>query len=126
MRYLSLLLLGPWLLVLAWAYWAYPKSLPRTPLRRGFDILALALAIAVAVWAALAGYDGYVAAPADAFGRRSGAIWQHVAPALYAYGGFLAVLAPCFAVRAWIWRPVAGMTSGGGSRLNDTGSSRIY
>jgi hypothetical protein len=103
MRFLSLLLLGPWLLVLAWAYWAYPKSLPRTPLRRAFDTFALLLAGAVTVWLALAGYDGYVAAPADAFGRHSGAIWQLVAPALYAYGGFLVVLAACFAARAWIW-----------------------
>ena len=30
LRYLALLLLAPWLLVLAWAYFAYPKSLPRT------------------------------------------------------------------------------------------------
>ncbi|HET7358692.1 MAG TPA: hypothetical protein VFJ04_00955 [Rhodanobacteraceae bacterium] len=104
MRFLSLLLLGPWLLVLAWAYWAYPKSLPRTAWRRSFDALALLLAAATTVWLALTAYDGYVAAPADAFGRHSGAIWRHVAPALYAYGGFLAVLAACFAVRAWLWR----------------------
>lgn len=48
MRYLSILLLAPWLLILAWAYWAYPKSLPRTKGRRVFDVFALVVAAVAA------------------------------------------------------------------------------
>lgn len=103
MRFLALLLLGPWLLILAWAYWAYPKSLPRTAWRRLFDVIALLLAVAVAIWLAIVGYDGYVATQADEFGRHSGAIWQHVAPALYAYGGFSAVLLVATLLRWLAW-----------------------
>jgi hypothetical protein len=103
MRFLALLLLGPWLLILAWAYWAYPKSLPRTAWRRLFDTIALVLSGIAAAWLAMIGYDGYVAVQADEFGRHSGAIWQHVAPALYAYGGFSAVLLVAALLRALVW-----------------------
>lgn len=103
MRFLALLLLGPWLLILAWAYWAYPKSLPCTTWRRLFDTVALLLACIAAAWLAAIGYDSYVAVQPDEFGPRSGAIWQHVAPALYAYGGFSAVLAAAMLVRLLAW-----------------------
>ena len=49
LRYLALLLLAPWLLILGWAYFTYPKSLPRTAVRRVFDWVALLLAVIVAV-----------------------------------------------------------------------------
>ncbi len=104
MRFLSLLLLAPWLLVLGWAYWSYPKSLLRPPSRRWFDALVLLLAAAAAAWLARFGYDGYVAAPVDALGRPSGGIWQHVAPALYAYAGFVALLLAALGLRHWLWR----------------------
>ncbi|MEO7071847.1 MAG: hypothetical protein ABI300_02315 [Rhodanobacter sp.] len=109
MRFLSLMLIGPWLLVLAWVYWSWPKSLARTRMRRAFDALALLLAAATAVWMARMGYDGYEAAPVEALGRHSGAIWQHVAPALYAYGGFAAALLLAIGLRQWLWcrRPQA-------------------
>lgn len=103
MRFLALLLLGPWLLILAWAYWAYPKSLAVTAGRRLFDAATLLLAVAAATWLAKIGYDGYVATQADEFGRHSGAIWQHVAPALYAYGGFSAVLVVAMLLRWFAW-----------------------
>jgi len=103
MRFLALLLLGPWLLVLGWAYWAWPKSLARTRWRRCFDALALLLAAVAAIALARWGYDSFVATPVEALGRHSGGIWQHVAPALYAYGGFAAVLLIALVLRHWLW-----------------------
>lgn len=104
LRYLALLLLAPWLLILAWAYFAYPKSLPRTTARRLFDWVALLLAAAAA--ALCAGY-GFEAAPppqVDAFGRASGAIWQQVLPALLGYGACVAVLGVAMLLRHLLWR----------------------
>ena len=103
MRYLALLLLAPWLIVLGWAYFAYPKSLPRTIGRRLFDLLALALAAAAAVGAAVVGYEAAELPGVDQFGRASGAIWQQVLPALYGYGACVAVLALALAVRWCGW-----------------------
>lgn len=104
MRFLSLLLLGPWLLILAWAYWTYPKSLPRRRSRRVFDGVALLLA-AVATFALAAyGYDSFAGTQVDQLGRHSGGIWRHLAPVIYAYAGFSMVLLLALIVRAWIWR----------------------
>lgn len=103
MRYLSLLLMGPWLLILAWAYWAYPKSLPRTRARRLFDVIALVLAVWATVRLAVWGYDSFAGVRVDELGVYSGAIWQQVAPALYAYGGFAAVLVPAALLRHGLW-----------------------
>ncbi|UPG86489.1 hypothetical protein L2Y94_03770 [Luteibacter aegosomatis] len=104
MRYLALLLLAPWLVVLGWAYWAYPKSLPRTGTRRAFDALALVASIIASVQAALLAYDAVELPAADQFGPKSGAIWQQVVPALYGYGAFLAVLVVALVVRQVIWK----------------------
>lgn len=104
MRFLSLLLLGPWLVILAWAYWAYPKSLPRTASRRAFDGAALLLAACVTIALAAYGYDSFAGVRVDQLGRHSGAIWQQAAPALYAYGGFSVVLLLALLLRARIWR----------------------
>lgn len=104
LRYLALLLLAPWLLVLAWAYFTYPKSLPRTAARRAFDWLALVLA---AIAAAVSAGWGFEAAPppqVDAFGRASGAIWQQVLPALLGYGACVAVLGLAMLLRHLLWR----------------------
>jgi hypothetical protein len=104
MRYLSLMLLAPWLLVLAWAYWAYPKSLPRTALRRLFDMIALAAAFAASAWSALLAFDSVAVKQVGAFGPESGSIWKQVIPALVAYGLFAAVLALALAARRLLWR----------------------
>jgi len=103
MRYLSILLLAPWLLILAWAYWAYPKSLPRTKGRRVFDVLALVLASVAAGWAAIAGFEGAAVPAAGQFGPSSGAIWQQVLPALYGYGACVAVLLGALLFRTFTW-----------------------
>jgi len=108
MRYLPLLLLGPWLLVLAWAYWAWPRSLPRPLARRVFDVAALVLAGCATVWLAGVGYDSFEGVLVDEHGRRSGAIWQQVAPILYAYGGFSVVLVLAALLRQGLWRRSTG------------------
>lgn len=106
LRYLALLLLAPWLLVLAWAYFTYPRSLPRTAARRVFDVLALLLAAAAVAWSADWGFETAPLPQVDALGRPSGAIWQQVLPALLGYGACVGVLALAMLLRYLIWRPV--------------------
>jgi hypothetical protein len=103
MRYLAILLLAPWLLILCWAYWAYPKSLPRTPVRRVLDAIAVLLALIAAAQCALIGFDRVELPVVDGFGRASGAIWQQVLPALYGYGAFTAVLLLAMLLRHMVW-----------------------
>jgi hypothetical protein len=103
MRYLAILLLAPWLLILCWGYWAYPKSLPRKPARRFFDVASLLLAMIAAVQCAVFGFDRVELPTVDGFGRASGAIWQQVLPALYGYGAFAAVLLLAMLLRHLVW-----------------------
>lgn len=103
MRYLSILLLAPWLLVLCGIYWAYPRDLLRSASRRSFDVLVLLLAATATTLAALAGFDTATLPAADEFGRFSGGIWQQVLPALYGYGAFAAVLLPAVWLRQRCW-----------------------
>lgn len=104
MRYLAILLLAPWLLILCWGYWAYPKSLPRTSARRVFDIAMLLLAAITAVQCAVIAFDSAQLPVVDGFGRASGAIWQQVLPALYGYGAFTAVLLLAMLLRHLLWQ----------------------
>lgn len=103
MRYLSILLLAPWLLVLCWLYWAYPRALPRTAGRRAFDAFVLILAAVATTLAALAGFDTATLPEVGEFGPVSGGIWQQVLPALYGYGAFAAVLLPALWLRQRCW-----------------------
>jgi hypothetical protein len=107
MRYLALMLLAPWLIVLGWAYWAYPKALLKNVTRRSFDVLALVAAVAAAVQAAMTSFDAVVIPAADKFGPKSGAIWQQVVPALWGYGAFVAVLVVALIIRQIVWKPRA-------------------
>jgi hypothetical protein len=104
MRYLAILLLAPWLLILCWGYWAYPKNLPRTSARRIFDFVALLLAMIASAQCALVGFDVAELPTVDGFGRASGAIWQQVLPALYGYGAFIAVLLLAMLLRHRLWK----------------------
>jgi hypothetical protein len=106
-RYLALMLLAPWLIVLGWAYWAYPKALLKNVTRRSFDVLALIAAVAAAVQAAMMSFDAVVIPAADQFGPKSGAIWQQVVPALWGYGAFVAVLVVALVIRQMVWKPRA-------------------
>ncbi|TCV95808.1 hypothetical protein EC912_102152 [Luteibacter rhizovicinus] len=104
MRYLAILLLAPWLLILGWAYWAYPKTLIRNATRRAFDVLALIAAAVASVQLAVIAFDSVEIKQVGDFGPESGGIWKQVIPALYGYGGFLAVLALAMLVRYYVWR----------------------
>ena len=103
MRYLAILLLTPWLLILCWGYWAYPKSLPRIAARRFFDGTAMLLAMIAAAQCAAIGFDQVVLPVVDGFGRASGAIWQQVLPALYGYAAFTVVLLLAMLLRYVLW-----------------------
>ncbi|MEI7037896.1 hypothetical protein [Fulvimonas yonginensis] len=103
MSYLALLLLAPWLLILGWAYFAYPKSLPRTAARRAFDWTALLIAAASSVALAKLGFDAAPPPQVGAFGRASGAIWQQVLPALLGYGACVLVLLLALLLRQVVW-----------------------
>ncbi|RDJ00504.1 hypothetical protein DVT68_06850 [Dyella solisilvae] len=104
MRYLAIVLLLPWLLILAWAYWSYPKNLLRTPTRRAFDIAALLLAAFGAVQCANAAFDTASVPAVGQYGPQSGAIWQQVLPALCGYGACVLVLVLAMIVRQLVWR----------------------
>ncbi|HEY8587722.1 MAG TPA: hypothetical protein VIL60_13490 [Rhodanobacter sp.] len=104
MRYLAILLLAPWLLILCWGYWAYPKSLPRTSARRVFDFVALLVAMIGAALCAVLAFETAQLPTVDGYGRASGAIWQQVLPALYGYGAFTVVLLLALLLRHFIWR----------------------
>jgi hypothetical protein len=103
MRYLALLLLAPWLLVLCWIYSAYPRRLPRTRSRRLFDLTAVLLMLAAAARATIFGFDRAYIPEVNEFGQVSGVIWQQVLPALYGYAAFTAVLVLAILLRQWIW-----------------------
>lgn len=111
MQQLALLLLAPWLLVLVFLYWIWPRSLPRTRGRRLFDIAAVLAATALAATLIHIAQASYVAALVDELGRRSGDIWPQVLAALYAYAGFVSVLGAAMLLRARIWRTRPTATS---------------
>lgn len=104
MRYLAIILLAPWLLILGWAYWAYPKSLPCTRARRAFDLAALVVAAVAAAQCAVLGFEAATVPSVGEFGPSSGAIWQQVLPALYGYGACIVVLVVAMWLRHIIWR----------------------
>lgn len=103
MRFLALLLLAPWLLVLCWIYSAYPRRLPRTQPRHLFDLTAVLLMLAATAQAAIFGFDRAYIPEVNEFGQVSGAIWQQVLPALYGYAAFSSVLVLSTMLRHWIW-----------------------
>jgi hypothetical protein len=92
MRYLSFLLLGPWLIVLAWAYWATGKTFRVNWQRKAYDIAIVVIALVAAFGSALLAYDDITVQSVGSFGRESGGIWKQVMPALYGYGAFAAVM----------------------------------
>jgi hypothetical protein len=104
MRYLSLMLLAPWLMILAWAYWSLHKTSTWKAAQRRFDVLAISVAIIASVWSALNVFDSVVTNATSVLGQQSGSIWKQVAPALYGYGAFVAVLFIATLVRRMIWR----------------------
>jgi hypothetical protein len=89
MNALALLLLAPWFAVLGWIYWRTAPS--RFAMHRGFDLVALCGAVALAATGMTLGlaYDPAGHHP----------VIRQIVAALIAYKGFLLVL-----VVAWFWR----------------------
>ena len=99
MRFLALILFTPAFLILAWLYWKFPRALPRTPRRRTFDFVALALAfIATAVAVSWA-----MSQPVAAHG----AMWPQILAVLAAYHVFPLALAVAWLVRGHLISPVS-------------------
>ncbi|MFA6230738.1 MAG: hypothetical protein WC617_11310 [Rhodanobacter sp.] len=117
MRYLAILLLAPWLLILCGIFWVYPKELRRTAGRRLYDVLAVLLMSALAIGAALMAFDQVELPALGKMGRASGAIWQQVLPALCGYGAFTIGLVVAMWLRHVIWGRRARAVSDK-SRLN--------
>lgn len=105
MTWLALVLFTPWFAILAWAYWAFPRDLPKTAARRAFDAVSISVAF-IASTALL--YAFYVANAGN-----GGAIWQQVIASLGAYAGFLALLLFAFIVRARLWPRANALPTGG-------------
>ncbi|WP_233841585.1 hypothetical protein [Dyella sp. 2HG41-7] len=103
MRYLSLLLLGPWLLVLAWIYWSVLKRHRVGWLLKLYDAAVIFIALGLAYGSAIIAFDDIAIQNVGDFGRESGGIWKQVMPALYGYGAFAAVMAVGIVVR-WFLR----------------------
>lgn len=83
-RFIALLLIGPWLAVLAWLYWLYVRRSHATPRQARADKLIVVAAFVMAIVGTLVGWEA-------AFGH-AGPIWKQVAAALGAYAGFNLVL----------------------------------
>jgi hypothetical protein len=104
MRYLSLLLLGPWLVILAWAYWSVGKRFRITRLLNAYDIVVVIVALAAACVAALFAFDDIAIQSVGSFGKESGGIWKQVMPALYGYGAFVIVMIVSVVMRLFLRR----------------------
>jgi hypothetical protein len=92
-RFIALLLIGPWLIVLGGLYWLYVRKRAANSVSAQFDAGVL-MAAAVATIACTA--IGYQAALGH-----GGPIWKQVAAALGAYAGFSLVI--LFGL-LWHWR----------------------
>ncbi len=96
MRWLAIILFAPWFAILIWAYWAFPKSLPRPFARRCFDIVVIVATLAVSVWGMLEYHDAN-----EGYG---GSIWKQVAASTAVYIAFLGALVVAVLLRARIWK----------------------
>lgn len=101
-RFIALLLIGPWLVVLAWLYWLYVRRRVANGIGASFDVGVLVAAAVATIGATAFGYQ-------IALGH-GGPIWKQVAAALAAYAGFsLVVLFGLW----WHWLSRGHMTSAG-------------
>lgn len=83
-RFIALLLIGPWLIVLSWLYWLYARKRAANGIPARFDIGVLIVSAVATVACTAIGYQA-------ALGH-GGPIWKHVAAALGAYAGFNLVI----------------------------------
>ncbi|HEX5354292.1 MAG TPA: hypothetical protein VFW60_09445 [Rhodanobacteraceae bacterium] len=83
-RFVALLLIGPWLVVLGWLYWLYARRRAANGVSARFDAGVLLIAALAAIVCSAGGYQA-------ALGH-GGAIWKQVAAVLAAYAGFTVVV----------------------------------
>jgi hypothetical protein len=83
-RFIALLLIGPWLIVLGWLYWLYARRRAASGVPAGFDVGVLIMSAVATVACTAIGYDA-------ALGH-GGPIWKQAAAALGAYAGFNLVI----------------------------------
>lgn len=83
-RFIALLLIGPWLIVLGWLYWLYVRRRAANGISARFDVGVLIVSAIATVACTAIGYEA-------ALGH-GGAIWKQVAAALAAYAGFNLVI----------------------------------
>jgi hypothetical protein len=92
-RFIALLLIGPWLIVLGWLYWLYVRKRAANGVPAGFDVGVLIASALATVACTAIGYEA-------AFGH-GGPIWKQAAAALGAYAGFNLVI---LSGLLWHWR----------------------
>lgn len=100
MAWLPLILFAPAFALLAWLYWAFPRSLPGGWLRRLFDLGALALAVALTAQSV-----------AVAFARSAGdsGLWPQVLATTVAFHVYPLVLGLAWLLRSRLpWRRPPG------------------
>lgn len=91
MRWLAIILFVPRFAILPWAYWNFPKSLPRTSSRRTFDLVVIVVTLLASLAAMLISHylsDGIAAS-----------IWKQVAASTGIYIAFLGALLIAVLVR---------------------------
>ncbi len=96
MRWLAVVLFAPWFAILLWAYWNFPKSLPRSAARRTFDLVVIGVTLLASLAAMLLSHD-----LSEGIGA---SIWKQVAASTGIYIAFLGVLLMAVWVRAILWR----------------------
>lgn len=95
MRWLAIILFAPWFAILLWAYWNFPKSLPRTPARRSYDIGVIVVTLLCSLAAMLVSHD-----LSDGVGA---SIWKQVAASTGIYIAFLGAMLVAVWLRARLW-----------------------
>jgi uncharacterized membrane protein len=92
MRYLAMILFLPWFAILGFAYW---RLAPRHGARRGYDLLAVLVALVGAAWVAdLAVHSEW---------PQAGRIWPQVLAGLLAYAAYSVLIGGALLLRRWLW-----------------------
>lgn len=84
-RFVALLLIGPWLAVLAWLYWLYVRKSHASAAQARGDAIVIVVAFVAAIVGALLAWE--------AASGHGDAIWKFLAGPIGAYIGFNVVLA---------------------------------
>jgi len=107
-RFVALLLIGPWLVVLGWLYWLYVRRRVANGISARFDVGILAASAVATIVCSAVGYEA-------AFGH-GGPIWKQAAAALGAYAGFNLVI---LSGLTWHWANRGSREMPGASRAGE-------